>query len=124
MKLNRRHRQAILGAVVLVAGAAGAVAYAEKIDADEPANDAQPVSQAAISMVQAVQTAELSAAGRARRAEYEDSKQGWVYDVEVVSGSKVFDVRVSASNGSVLSKQEDTPDRDGRNEHEGKDDKD
>ena len=30
--------------------------------------------------------AEQHANGKASRAEYENSKQGWVYDVEVISG--------------------------------------
>ena len=34
--------------------------------------------------------AEQHANGKASRAEYENSKQGWVYDVEVVSGAKVL----------------------------------
>ena len=58
-------------------------------------------------------TAEQHAQGKASRAEYEDSKQGWVYDVEVVSGSKVFDVKVDANKGTVLSSAEDDADEDG-----------
>lgn len=119
MKLNRRHPYAIVGAVLVTAGAAAGVAYADK---REPAEDAQPITQAAVSMVQAVQTAELRASGKARRAEYESSKRGWVYEVEVVSGARVFDVTVSATDGTVLSTEEDKADRDGHDGHD--DDKD
>lgn len=121
MKLTIRHRFAVFGALLVAAGAmaAGAMAFDE---GDEPANDAVPVSQAAISMVQAIQTAELRASGKARRAEYESSKQGWVYEIEVINGNKVFDVRVSATDGTVLSAQEDVPDRDGHKGREGRDD--
>lgn len=110
MKLNRRFSYAIL-ATVLAAG--GAVAYADHRSEDgEPAADAVPVAQAPVSMVQAIQVAELRASGKARRAEYENSKLGWVYEVEVVSGNRVFDVSVSSINGTVLSAQEDAADRD------------
>jgi hypothetical protein len=43
--------------------------------------------KAKISLTQAVTVAEQHANGKAR-AEYENSKQGWVYDVEVVSGPR------------------------------------
>lgn len=46
------------------------------------------------------------------RAEYEKSQQGWAYDVEVVSGAKVFDVKVDADKGTVISAAEDKADRD------------
>jgi uncharacterized membrane protein YkoI len=61
---------------------------------------------------QAVTVAEQHANGKASRAEYENSKQGWVYDVEVVSGAKVFDVRVDADKGTVISSAEDKADHD------------
>jgi uncharacterized membrane protein YkoI len=35
---------------------------------------------------------------------------GWVYDVEVVTGTKVFDVRVDANKGTILSSAEDQAD--------------
>jgi len=117
MTLNRRYKHAILGVVVVAVGAAGAMAYAEN---SEPAQDAVPISQAGVSMIQAIQAAEQHVSGRARRAEYENSKQGWVYEVEVVDGPRVFDVRVSAADGSVLSSAEDAPDREGREDHEGR----
>ena len=41
---------------------------------------------------QAITVAEQHVHGRASRAEYEHTKTGWAYDVEVVSGAKVFDV--------------------------------
>ncbi len=54
----------------------------------------------------------IFASDKASRAEYENSKQGWVYDVEVVSGAKVFDVRVDADKGTVISSAEDKADHD------------
>ena len=72
-----------------------------------------------ISLVQAIAAAEQQANGRALRAEYEQTKAGWAYDVEVVSGAKVFDVRVDADKGTVISSAEDKADRD--DEHDSKD---
>lgn len=87
----------------------GAVAYAAKGGME---NDALAITKAKIPLTQAVTVAELHANGKASRAEYENSKQGWVYDVEVVSGAKVFDVRVDADKGTVISSAEDKADHD------------
>jgi hypothetical protein len=51
--------------------------------------------------------AEQHVNGKAAHAGYENSKQGWVYDVEVVSGVKVFDVKLDATKGTVISSAED-----------------
>ena len=48
--------------------------------------------------------------GKVAHAEYENSKQAWVYDVGVVSGAKVFDVKVDANKGTVISSVEDKAD--------------
>ena len=107
--MNRRYIYAALGAGLI---AAGAFAYAENNESreDEPQTDAVPVTTASVSLLQAVQTAEQRAAGKARQAEYTHCRQGWVYDVEIVSGAKVFDVRVDANSGAVISAVEDKPD--------------
>ncbi|MFG6489992.1 PepSY domain-containing protein [Roseateles sp. BYS78W] len=116
--MNRRYIYALLSASLI---AAGALAYAESGEprSGEPETDAVPVTQAPISLLQAVQTAELRAAGKARQAEYTHGRQGWVYEVEVVSNAGVFDVHVDATNGTVLSSELDKLDRDGRHgEHD------
>jgi uncharacterized membrane protein YkoI len=41
----------------------------------------------------------------------EQSKAGLTYDVEVISGTKVFDVKVDADKGTVISSAEDKADR-------------
>ena len=94
--------------VTTVLAAAGAMAYAAK----SMENDATAITEAKISMIQAITAAEQHASGKAARAEYESTKAGWVYDVEVVSGAKVFDVRVDADKGTVISSVQDTGDRD------------
>lgn len=108
-------RYSKLSFLALALAAVGTVAYAAK----GMENDALAIVTAKIPLVQAVTTAEQHANGKATRAEYEHSKQGWVYDVEVVNGSKVFDVRVDADKGTVISSAEDTADRD--DEHDKQD---
>ncbi|MDE2428358.1 MAG: PepSY domain-containing protein [Burkholderiales bacterium] len=100
---------------LLAAGiaAASTVAYAAHGVME---NDAMSIAKANIPLAQAVTTAELHAHGKASRAEYENSKHGWVYDVEVVSGAKVFDVKVDADKGTVISSDEDKADRDDDND--------
>lgn len=75
-------------------------------------NDAIPPAEAKVSLQQAIAAAEQAANGKATRAEYEQTKAGWVYDVEVVSQSKVFDVRVDGDKGTVISSAEDKADND------------
>lgn len=98
-----------LSLLVVTIAAAGAVAYAAQ---DDMGNDAMAITRAKIPLTQAIATAEQNANGKAARAEYENSKQGWVYDVEVVSGAKVFDVMVDADKGAVIMSAEDKADRD------------
>lgn len=86
---------------------AGAASYAAKT----MENDATSAGQAKISLTQAIVTAEQNANGKAIRAEYEKTKGGLAYDVEVVNGAKVFDVRVDADKGTVISSTEDKADR-------------
>ena len=95
--------------------AASVMAYA----ASSMDNDAMAIANAKIPMTQAIAAAEQHANGRAARAEYEQTKSGWAYDVEVVSAGKVFDVKVNADNGTVISSAADKADRDG--DHDQKD---
>lgn len=102
------YRHTKLSLLAIAIATTGVVAYAAK----GMENDATAITKANIPMAQAVTTAEQHANGKASRAEYENSKQGWVYDVEVVSGTKVFDVRVDADKGTVISSVEDKADHD------------
>ncbi|HQR04485.1 MAG: PepSY domain-containing protein [Proteobacteria bacterium] len=104
--MYRYTRLFLLAIAIAVTGVA---AYAAK-GAGE--NDALAIRQARIPLTQAVAVAEQHAQGKASRAEYEHSKQGWVYDVEVVSGTRVFDVRIDAEKGTVISSAEDKADHD------------
>lgn len=70
-------------------------------------NDALAAASAKVSLTQAISVAEQHAAGKATKAEFERGKPGPLYEVEVVSGSKVFDVKVDAEQGTVLASRED-----------------
>lgn len=75
------------------------------------ANDAVGMDQAKMSLSQAISAAEEHVGGKASRAEFEHNKKnGVVYEVEVVNGTKVHDVKIDAQNGSVISSVEDTED--------------
>jgi uncharacterized membrane protein YkoI len=78
----------------------------------ESKNDATAGPRAAIALAQAVTAAEQHAGGRAVRAEYEQTRRGWAYDVEVLANGEVFDVRVDATTGAVLESSRDVADRD------------
>jgi uncharacterized membrane protein YkoI len=111
--MNRNSKLSLLAIGI---AAASTVAYGA---AGTTENDAMAITKAKISLTQAVTTAEQHANGKAARAEYENSKHGWVYDVEVVSGAKVFDVKVDGDKGTVISSAEDKADRD--DDHDEKD---
>lgn len=99
---------------VLVAGAlasASAAGYAAT-SANNVENDALAIGQAKTSLIQAITAAEQHVNGKAVRAEYEQTKAGWAYDVEVANGAKVFDVRVDADKGTVISSTQDKVDQD------------
>jgi uncharacterized membrane protein YkoI len=110
------HRYSKFSLLAVTLAAAGSMAYAA---AGGMENDALAIAKAKISLVQAITTAEQHAGGKATHAEYENSKQGWVYDVEVVSGAKVLDVRVDADKGTVISSAEDKAEHD--DDHDKKD---
>lgn len=78
-------------------------------------NDAvAELAKAKVALIEAIGTAEKHTQGRAARAELENGRNGPVYAIELVVNDKVFDVRVDATDGKVLSSKED---RDDRHEH-------
>lgn len=102
-----RYTKLSLLAITIAIATTGAVAYAAKGGVE---NDALAITHAKISLIQAVTVAEQHVNGKAARAEYEDSEEGWAFDVEVVSGGKVFDVKVDPDKGTVISSVEDVAD--------------
>ncbi len=103
------YRYTRMGLLATVVMASGVTALAAKASND---NDALHIPQAPVTLAQAVAAAEQHVHGRAVRAEFERARKGWVYDVEVIQGSKVFDVKVDADKASVISSDEDRADRD------------
>jgi uncharacterized membrane protein YkoI len=102
-----RYPKPLFVALALASAVAGAVAAKNSVEDDTVA-----VAAAKIPLLQAVAMAEQYAKGRATHAAFENSRTGWVYGVEVASGAKVFDVRVDANSGVVLSSVEDHADGD------------
>lgn len=98
-----------IGVTLVALSTVGALAaYAAK----PQENDALITRHATISLTQAVQTAEQQTHGQAVRAELEHGKQGWVFDVEVVTGNAAYDVAVDAVKGTVLASVQDKADHD------------
>lgn len=76
-------------------------------------NDATTDTTASkISLTQAIGVAEQHTTGKATRADLEHHKGILSYDIEVLNGTKVFDVRVDAVKGTVISSNEDKRDED------------
>ena len=101
------YRNTPISLLALCMAATGAVAYAANGGAE---NDALAIANAKIPLTQAVTVAEQHVNGKATHAEFEHSKKGWIYEIEVVSCAKVFDVRVDADKGTVNASREDAPD--------------
>jgi uncharacterized membrane protein YkoI len=103
------YRYTKLSLLAIIIAAISAFAYAAKGGME---NDAMAINEAKIPLTRAIAVAEQHVNGKASRAQYEDSKQGWIYDVEVVSGVNVFDVKVNANKGTIISSAEDKADHD------------
>ncbi|BAN34707.1 propeptide PepSY and peptidase M4 [Sulfuricella denitrificans skB26] len=101
-------RKFYLTALAALSATAIGTAYAAK--AIE--NDALAIETAKISLTQAVTVAEQQIGGKASRAEYEKHKGQWIFDVEVVNGKKVMDVKVDPMSGKVIAATEDKADHD------------
>lgn len=85
-------------------------------EADE-ANETIDAASAKVPLKEAIATAEQHFQGRAVRADFkrEDGPKS-VYEIEVATSTKVFDVRIDADKGTVLAANEDKADRDNDDE--------
>lgn len=79
-------------------------------------NDALSIVSAKISLSQAISAAEQHAGGKASRAEYEQHNGKWVFDVEVVKGKDVMDVKVDPASAKILAASKDEADQDDGND--------
>lgn len=87
--------------LICVALVAGGAAFAQGKSGE--ANDAVTLGTPATDMATAVVAAEKHVQGKAVRAEFEKRRGGnAVYDIEVVAGGKVFDVKVDADDNDAV----------------------
>lgn len=75
-------------------------------------NDALSITSARIDLGQAVAIAEQHVGGKASHAEYEHHQGQWMFEVEVVKGASVTDVKVDAGDGRVIEARADKADSD------------
>lgn len=75
-------------------------------------NDALTPFPAQISLTKAISIAEQYAKGTASKAEWEQDDDQWFFDVEVVNGPKVMDVKVDPQSGNILAVKLDKADHD------------
>ncbi|WP_156906816.1 PepSY domain-containing protein [Desulforegula conservatrix] len=74
--------------------------------------DVPIIIQAKIPIAQAITAAERHVNGKAIRAEFMKNKNNqWIFDIEVVSDANIFDVKVDADNGTIISSTEAKNDR-------------
>jgi uncharacterized membrane protein YkoI len=106
-------RKVYLAAVAALSATALGGAYA----AQSAGDDALAIAGAKIGLTQAVIAAEQHVGGKASRAEYERHKGQWVFDVEVVKGTQVMDVKVDPTSGKVTAADEDRSDHDDDGDH-------
>lgn len=81
----------------------GSTAYAD-------ASDVRLLSEAKISLVDAIKAAESSVGGRAIEAGLDDDAWKPAYEVSIVKDNRLFDVQVDAVDGKVLGSREDIDD--------------
>jgi|GEM_PF-415752 len=104
----KRYPASIIAALAVTAASTGAYAASTRVD-----NDAFAIKNVKTSLVKAIETAETNVNGQAVQAEFDsDAKKGPIYKIEVVSAEKVFDVKVDATNGTVISSKQDIADDD------------
>jgi len=106
------NRKLTVPALIMAAGVAtaGSLVYARSWSADDDA--IADLAKAKITLIQAVVVAEAHASGKATEAELESEHGTVVYEVEVVTtDNKVFEIKVDAADGKVLSSKQAQSDR-------------
>ena len=104
----RNTKIAIVTIALVVTSYAAFAAKAKNSESDVVA----AIKDTRISLSQAVAAAETRVGGKAVSAEYEKTKKGWAYDIEIVKADKMFDVLVDSNYGNVISSAEDVADQD------------
>ena len=108
MKKNR-----IVGAcVVLLVATAGSLVWAENDSAEE----LLALSQAKISLSQAIDAALTAVPGKALSAELDDEGDQGAYVVEVVRNNQISEIRLDSQTGKLLDKRLNAEDDDDSND--------
>lgn len=96
--------KAILGSAALAAAiSASGAALADR-------EDIQLLSQAKVSLVDAIEKAEAHQGGKAVEANLDDDSFKPAYEVSIVKDNRLFDVQVDAVSGDVIGAREDLDD--------------
>lgn len=109
------NRKATLAALIAAAGVAtaGGLAYAQPASGVVVHEAVADLAKAKLTLEQAVALAQDHAKGKATKAELESKRGSTYYEVEVVAAdNQVFDVKIDAIEGKVLSSKLDRHDRD------------
>jgi len=119
-------RNTTLAAIALLGITAGVGSvYAAQFDDQSGENDAlvitNSMANAKVNLGQAVTTAEQQVGGKASHAEFEHHHDRPAFDVEVVKGNRVMDVKVDAINGQVISARADQADHEDEHDSERED---
>lgn len=107
---------------ILIASATliGGVAVAQQNGA-APNDAITDLASARVNLTQAIAVAEQHAGGTATKAELEHERGVLAYEVEVVSGQKVTEVKVAANDGTVLASKADDNDGQDKSDREDED---
>lgn len=109
----KRSIQVLTLAAVSTLAIGGALAAASQRE-----DEGLAFANAKISLSQAVAAAEQHVGGKASQAEFGSENGQNLFEVEVVKGNTVTDVKVDPSSGAVISANSDREDRDGDEESE------
>lgn len=81
--------------------------------AKDASNDAvATLAEAKISIIQAIEAAQARVDGKVSHAVLKSAASGAYFDIEVVAGQEVSDLKVSAADGSILAVHADQADHD------------
>lgn len=89
------------------------LAMAEGVARDEVPGIKAGLAAAKISLSQAIASAEAYVPGQAAGAELGEEPGNTVYDIEILNGDKLMDVKVDSRDGKVISSRVDPEDRNG-----------
>ena len=81
----------------------------EKLDAEELA-EYEPMKQAKISLIQAMQKATQAVNGKIIEAKFDLENGKAIYDIEIAKGTQIYDLMIDSMTGQIISNQLDQDD--------------